>query len=548
MISRLRSAAVWIGLGGSITGLYLYAYGDCLRAFFHFDDFWVLGAAASIEEGLPASWYRIFVPVHGFLLYRPLSTVAYFLVLRLLFGNDPPAFHAVQLGFQVVNALLVYGIARSILCSRIAAVATALGYASAPALAIAACWNSLFTATGAAFFSFLGLLAWLRWAGFGGKVATLLCFVCAILASEHGVVFPVSLLAALLFLRARERERGAWAFALLLLACSILYAVAKLAYLRWGLESAFPDPIARAFVLQGYAPDWSASVGLSSVALYFGYSFALFLPVTSWPQNWRLGAGAIIVGITVGAALWAIRRNTEARRVSVVAFGLIWFLASILPVAFLPQHVASYYASVGAAGVSLALVSLVLGESRWPAFRAAAFAVAAVFGFFRMQTDVRSSAEFSFFQNFTWAAERWLRSVADIQKQLPVRTIVVPDSVLAQLVFEQGQAHRVLLCSRLDVRVAKDPSAISPDAQQVILREPFLYPQPESIERTWLPKRCTRRSNDPVSALLGGARSQVRDGEPKRGSASHLAVDGDCTLQGIYKAANNVQTQADTAR
>jgi hypothetical protein len=62
----------------------------------------------------------------------------------------------------------------------------------------------------------------------------------------------------------------------------------------------------------------------------------------------------------------------------VVAFGLIWFLASILPVAFLPQHVASYYASVGAAGVSLALVSLVLGESRWPAFRAAAFAVAGV--------------------------------------------------------------------------------------------------------------------------------------------------------------------------
>ncbi len=494
----IQAVAVVGGLTAGICALFLYAYGDCLAAFFHFDDFWVLGRVAAIEEGLPASWYRIFEPVHGFLLYRPLSTVAYFLALRLTFGNDPAGYHAVQLAFQVANSLLVFALACGVFRAYAPALAAALWYATAPALGIGACWNSLFTATGASCAIFVGVLVWMRWPGRWGRAVTLVCFVFALLASEHGVTFPLWLLASWRLLGSRWSEAGSRRLLALAIAVSVAYSAAKLAYLRWGLEWRFPDPAERAFVLHGYQPDWHPSIGLTAIGTYLGYAGAPLLFLTDLSAPWRLAVGSLLLLVAVGSVVWALRTEPEAMQVRAVAFGLTCFLASILPVAFLPRHVASYYATAGAAGVAIATAAIFSLSTPYRKIGATLLSVAVLGAFLGNQPKVQASEEFAFFRNFTWAAERWLHSVADIGSWGQVQRVVVPDSVLAQLVFEQGRAHQVLLCSPLELEVAKNLEDIPERPGQVILRQPFLYPRNEGRRRAWLPNRCAAPSLAPL--------------------------------------------------
>lgn len=478
-------------LTSGLTALLWNSYGECLRAFFHFDDFWVLGAAARIERELPWGVWRIFQPVHGFLLYRPLSTVGYFLGLRLLFGNDPAAFHAVQLAFQVVNSLLVYALALILFRQQLLAIVASIAYATAPALAIAACWNSLFTVTGAAFFSFLALLAWTGWRGPLGAAATCACFAAALLASEHGVTLSLALAAAAVFLRVRAEERYRWVVLGGMLSVSAAYVLAKVLYLHFGLEADFPDPAARAFILQGYAPEWSVSVALASFGTYLGYAFAPLFWLARASSTVRVVAGVLLLAAAALAAVACVRGWGAHGSARLIGFGITWFLAAVLPVAFLPRHVASYYGSIGACGIALAAAAVVRAcRMRWRGVAAAGLAVSILGIFFTVRSQALQSDEFAFFRNFTWAAERWLRSISEVARGADVDRIAVPDSVLSQLVFVQGRAHEVLLCSHIDVEVVPKGDSAPAGPRRIFLGEPFWYPREELSHRPWLPKRC----------------------------------------------------------
>lgn len=486
-----KTILVPVLLSAGLAGLFRNSYGECLDAFFHFDDFWVLGAAERVERGLPWGVWRIFEPVHGFLLYRPLSTVGYFLVLRILFGNDPAAFHVVQLAFQVVNGVLVYAIALLVFRRQLLAVTASLVYASAPALAIAACWNSLFTVTGAAFFSYLGLLAWIGWQGPLGMAATGVCFVAALLASEHGLTLPLALIGAAVFLRVRAQERHRWTVLALWLAVSVAYALAKLLYLRFGLEADFPDPAARAFILEGYAPEWGISVALASLGTYLGYAFVPLFWLTKADASVRIAAGTLLVLVTCLAAVACLRKWHSHEGLPFVAFGLTWFLVSILPVAFLPRHVASYYGTIGACGIAVAFTAtLAVCWTRREVVAAAGLAALVFVAFLKVRGQVLDSEEFRFFRNFTWAAERWVRSVSDLSRTGAVNVVSVPDSVLSRLVFEQGRAQEVLLCSRVDVQVVRGEDSALTSGHHVFLKEPFLYLREQPRHRAWLPRWC----------------------------------------------------------
>src|SRR5262249_13688993 len=74
----------------------------------------------------PADLLRFFAPWPTFTLYRPLTTFGAFWTARALLGLDPARWSVALLGVHIVNALLVYGIARRLLHSRPAGLATAL--------------------------------------------------------------------------------------------------------------------------------------------------------------------------------------------------------------------------------------------------------------------------------------------------------------------------------------------------------------------------------------------------------------------------------------
>ena len=238
---EVRNAARWRATAGLILTavclgvLCFWSYRAFLWEFFHFDDYWVLAVAAQIHIHSLNDVAQFFRPVHGFLLYRPISTVFYFYALRAAFGYNPVGYHATQIAFHVLNGLLVYCISDRLLhSSRALGTATALVYATAPGHAIAACWIALFTVTGTAFLYFSGLLIWVGLDSRWRVPLTLLFFVLAMLASEHAVSFPLALtLVSVLVLRPvrwQQLLREQWAFYLI----AGSYVAAKLYYVRDG--------------------------------------------------------------------------------------------------------------------------------------------------------------------------------------------------------------------------------------------------------------------------------------------------------------------------
>lgn len=485
---RVLSAAVATLVLGN--GLLYWSYGECLSAFFHFDDFWVLGRAAQIASDERASFLSIFAPVHGFLLYRPLSTIGYFLGIRLAFGNDPFWYHLVQMALQSVNASLVCLLAARLLRSPIVGLAAGLTYLTTPGLAIASCWPALCTVTAPTLFGLLALISWTSPSPVIRMTLTPWWFAGALASSEHGVVLPLVLFLATVLIPTAARGRADIATLGLLCALSAAYASYKIYYLRFGVVSDFPDPIVRAVMLQGYTPEFSLAVFLRGIGTYVGYAFspALFLVQQTASTKMWVGVGLLVALATTVVAF--LRTQKRKAHFGIAAFGGAWFVVSLLPVIFLPQHVASYYVAMGAPGISLWILGGARGLRVSRQIAAAMLLGISLVGHWQGRNVILESDEFQFFRNFTHAAERWIRSVAELQLHPHVTEVVVPDSYLAQLVFVQGEVTKSLLCSPIQVRVVRDIDHVPEQPGRVILREPFWYPRDPQTRSRWLPRRC----------------------------------------------------------
>ena len=118
----------WAGIvAAALTGVYLIAYGDFIGRFFAFDDFAILDQAERIAAGgIAGAWRASSQPWPSFAQYRPLTNPGWFWLLRACFGLDPTRWSMVQLAAHILNALLVFGIARRLLRSPVAGLATAL--------------------------------------------------------------------------------------------------------------------------------------------------------------------------------------------------------------------------------------------------------------------------------------------------------------------------------------------------------------------------------------------------------------------------------------
>lgn len=489
--AKIALAGVGLSLAGSV--LLYWSYGDCLRAFFHFDDFWILGRVAEIRLRSIADVKGVFVPVHGFLLYRPLSTVGYFLALRALFGNDPFGYHLVQMGLQVVNAMLCAVLVGRIVRSTLAGWAVGLAYLTAPGLAIASCWPALCTVTAPTLFGLLALLCWLQQRLVVRVIFVPACFLLALAGSEHGVVIPLVLLVASAFLGDAPRRAGDMVLVAVLGAVSAAYVLLKLWYVREGVFADFPDPFVRAVFLSGYHVDWHPWVFFRSLGTYLFCALGPLWRFTTTAEEVKVGSGVLVVAALLATVAASLRTRDRLRQelLRAASFGLSWFIVSLLPVAFVPGRTGSYYISMGAPGLLLWLVGSVTAATHVAATRVAmAFTLVLILFHALHLREIRSSEEQRFFRNFTEAAERWTRTVADVQRLPSVTEIVVPDSWLAQLVFSQGQVARTLLCS--DVRVTVTPNIEQTTASpgRVILREPFRYPGDPQARALWLPKRC----------------------------------------------------------
>jgi hypothetical protein len=487
----VRRASLWraggtvVAVVVALTAFEVWTYKDCLRSFFHFDDFWVLAAAARVQPHSVRELLRIFEPIHGFLLYRPVSTVLYFFTLREAFGYDPTGYHATQIAFQMLNGVLVYAIADSVLFSRPLAAAVALVYVTAPGHAIAACWIALFTMTGTTFFYFLAVWVWVRLDSRWRIPLTLLLFAAALLASEHAVSLPLTLTAASLLL-APQRDWGRTGREL---AGFYLmgggYVVAKLYYIRYGLADAFSDPAARAYAEAGYHVSLEPLSILQHLGRYCAFTVdLLYGRVESDPS--ALVVGVLVALLAVGATVCVGSGRWSARPLRVAAFGLDVFIIGLAPVLVLPAHIYSYYVGIAAMGMALAIVGFAHALprlSRLTPWAVVVLLLAVHVG--STATAVRGSEEFRFFRSFSDGAARWLYSLR-LRAEVPnLDEVVLPATGLTDTVFNVGRAHQLFLCAGYRVRTVADINAVEPAMNRLILVHPDPLPQWAQPQKPW---------------------------------------------------------------
>jgi hypothetical protein len=340
-------------------------YGDSVLNFFFLDDFWLLWSALKADPQHGGSVSMLLMPSHmGFILYRPLTQVAYFSALRLLFGVDATGYHLVQLLAFAGNSILALAVARRLTASWIRAAAVSLLYAAAPGHAVAVYWMAAFTMVGTAFAIFAAMLWWLSTDGWVRAVGCAVLQAIALLCSEHAVVLTLLLaLTAVLggnraSLASSARQLGPAA------AVDAAYLIAKLWYFRTVAE-----PYG-AYAIHLSGIEWLHSLGRYGAA-------CLNVAILAGPDSRQLTAcGTLVV---LGAATATAFTLAGYARWRVVALGLGMFIVSLCPVLPLTEHYYDYYVGIAAFGMAVALVGLCDAiDPRWGAPLAAGLALAVI--------------------------------------------------------------------------------------------------------------------------------------------------------------------------
>lgn len=313
--------------------LLLILYWPSLTTWFFADDFGWLNLRHDVASmaDLPSA---LFAPkAHGNM--RPLGENLFWLGLSSVFGVDPLPFHICAFLTQAANLLLLGGIVRRLVASRVAGFAAQLLWLANCGLAPALGWSSIYNQVLCAFFLLLAfylMLLYVETARRAFWIGQWVAFALGLGALETNVVYPALAAAyALLFAR-KLLQKVLPMFALSALAVWVHYRFAP--PLAGGVYS--PRVDSRLFgTVWTY---WSWALGPVRFA-----SFGWLHP------GWTTVLTALI---TVGAA--ALIVASLRRREYAGLLGLAWFVITLAPYLVLPDHKMDYYLAVPSIGLAMA--------------------------------------------------------------------------------------------------------------------------------------------------------------------------------------------------
>jgi hypothetical protein len=402
-------------------------YGASTRFFFSQDDFRFLARAARVET--VADLVRLFLRRDHF--YRPVPRVLAIWGQLKLFGPRARRFHAVSVGLHALNALLVSALYwrcfRRVLLGGVAG----LLYATHHIPFLAVYWVSGLQELLMVFFALISLNLYVaafepgrqgRWR-VGLFVLSLICYTLALLSKEMAITLPGLLILLELVLAWLQRRGVQWG---LLVERVLGYVVLACLYLVLRPQMAdlvMPDD-------GPYALRFSGVTLLDNVYAYLGD----VLYVRDWIQTAPTRAVLSCVAFLLLTALvaWRSRRSRP-----VIAFGLAWFLLTLLPVLGLSRRAYGFYAYlplVGMAGVLAALIATLVdavhsailtvdGPRRWVArLAAAALAVLLATGwlwFSRGQVRAMETKDPAGIVTKSVRSRQAIRQLRDLYPQLP---------------------------------------------------------------------------------------------------------------------------------
>ena len=457
------------------TAFFFFSYGEALGSFFYLDDFWELAVARQIEVSGLSDFLEFFQPVYpSFLLYRPLSTVVFFWMMKHAFGHDPFAYHAVVMGFHVLNVSLVYLIAWKIFGSVRSGIATAMVYAAAPGHALAVYWIALFTMTGTASLYLAAIACWLS-AGMRYRMTvTFVLFLLGILSAEHAVTLPAVLTGISIVLLGHD-WRGVVRQLIPFWLVAGAYAAAKLLYVRYATN---PQ-------VSGYEVAFEPARIVEQLGFYAGFANPILYSRDPYPGFPAVVGTILLVATTVGAGMFASGRHVS-RNFRVALFGLGLFLVALAPVLVLPQHTQPYYVGIAGSGLAMAMVAIAKAFDRGrDRLALLVCAVVLCFHAFSSRAAMNASVPFRYLHNASEKSAAWIHTIWSRSGGSAEKEFVIPeDAITTRLfrpVFGPVAAQNVFLCDPpLRVRLAPDLTAEVAAAQKIVIAEPAALSR-----RTW---------------------------------------------------------------
>ncbi len=275
--------------------------------------------------------------LHRTHFYRPLIEL-YFDLEVWLFGYAPRALHASNIAIHILNAWLVYALARRLLQSIGAACAAAIFFVVLPVTVDAVAWVSAATAllmTGCYLAAMLAHLVWLETRQPLARAATVMAFVAALMAHEGAVtLLPMMLLAQCLSGRPLPRVGD-----------MVRHYAPFAAVLALFLVIAVVVNRTNHVVTEG-----EYRIGVHAVGTILGYVTAMYVG--------RHGTLGILTSVAL-LMLVAFRGTNPAR------FGAAWMLLALVPYSFFVTAGGSRYAYLPSVGFALLLAAVM--QSFWRA-------------------------------------------------------------------------------------------------------------------------------------------------------------------------------------
>jgi len=398
-ISLVRAAPY---VAAVILGVVIYL--RAARGPFIWDDNFLLGQLKRYEGSSPLNAFKfgfLIRPTGGADFYRPMITLS-LLLDQSLWGSNPAGYHATNLVLHAISILMVALFTWLVLRSRLAAIASAFLFAVHPVHAESVCWISGRTDLACAAFLLSGISLYLIYRRSGRRIAlagSYVLTVFALLSKELAMLAP--LLVALASWGSGERNYRR------IVLDSLPFAVLSVAFFA-----------VRSSVLYGTEPlaePWSPLHQVSIIA----YSIFTHFQILLLPQTAHLSYEVVMQEITNTTTfavllslvaltwfLWTCRGSAP-----MPFFGLLWFMATILPASGLAVRDVStivsqrflYLPSVGLAVVFGWAVVRVVGARRPIKLAGIGIAVAIVLAFSAL--SVKQSAlwanELVFWQQFT---------------------------------------------------------------------------------------------------------------------------------------------------
>lgn len=354
----------WAVVGALVTVVWM-AHGGALGGGFHYDDHFAVAANPAVRSWQPT---RAFLSADAVINeqqaagYRPLTVISLALNYRLA-GLKPGGYLATNLALHAFAAVLVFLLGLELLgdlrWAAVAGAAFALHPLNAEAVNYVTARSSLLSTV----FALAAVWAFVRYAARRGGAWTLVAGLCAcvgaLLSKESAVALVVPVVAARWLLPVLQSAgpramRAAWAYT----ALAVLFVALFMALTAGGVAPRVPGP----------RPFWI-------FAELLGRSLALWV----WP--WPLGLDhrltfilrfdAMLAAALVAAALGLVTVFVIlVRRAPLAAWGLLWALAGLAPLAPLPWLTSVGLLQehrMGFSAAGLALMTAALVGAAWTA-------------------------------------------------------------------------------------------------------------------------------------------------------------------------------------